>query len=175
MKNDRYRLEAILNDLGSTSAEKAVAQAQLAALERNDTASGDFSEANIFRLLWDDGVIDASEEYLRAYYLADPQTSIQWAWLAFWRDRLKSTSQTLRIFAKDRIQKFADDAALPADVRKAAGDLLAAFTQRKADDPFPAIQIPGSERWETMSHDELYFKRMVPVKQSFTDAFYTAR
>jgi hypothetical protein len=174
MQSDKYRLEAIVHDLGSTSAEKAVAQAQLATLERNDTASGDFSEANIFRLLWDDGVIDASEEYLRASYLADPKTSIQWAWLAFWRDRLKSTSQTLRIFAKDCIQKIADDAALPADVRKAAADLLAAFNQRKAGDPIPAIQIPGNERWNTMSNEELY-QHMVVHKKSWTAAFHTAR
>jgi len=175
MQNDKHRLEAIVNDSGSTPAEKAVAQAQLATLERNDTPAEDFSEENLFRLLADDGVIGMDDEYLRAVYLADQGTSIWWAQLAFWRDRLKSTSQTLRSFAKGRIEKLADDANVAADVRKAAGDLLIAFNQRKASDPVPEIQIPGNERWKTMSGDELRHKHMAPVQKRLTEVFYTAR
>jgi hypothetical protein len=175
MQNDKHRLEAIVNDSGSTPTEKAVAKAQLAALERNDLPAGDFSEQNIFRLLADDGVIGMDDEYLRAVYLADSGTSIWWARLSFWRDRLKSGSQTLRSFSKDRIQKFADDSDIPADVRKAAGDLLTAFNQRKPGDSVPAIQIPGNERWKTMPGDELYFKHMAPIKKRVTETFYSPR
>jgi hypothetical protein len=169
---NKEKLQHIIDDPATSASERREAQA---ALDNSANEDGEFSEENIFRLLWEDGVIDMSDEYMRAVYLADPSTSIWWARLAFWRDRLKSTSPTLRSFAKHCILKIADDAALPADARKAAADLLAAFNKRKAGDPVPAIQIPGSERWKTMSHDELYFKHMVPVKQSFTDAFYTAR
>jgi hypothetical protein len=175
MQNGKSRLEAILNDPGSTAAEKAIAQAQLATLEQNDTPSGDFSEQNIFRLLRDDGVIGTDDEHLRAVYLADAGTSIWWARLAFWRDRLKSESATLRAFAQHCIQKLADDQEVPADARKAAADLLAAFNQRKPGDPVPAIRIPGNEGWRTMSSDQLYFQHAVPYKKRLIETFYCAR
>ncbi len=175
MQNDRHRLEAILNDAGSTAAEKAIAQAQLATLEQNDAPSGDFSEQSVFQLLADDGVLDMGDEYLRALYLADSGASIWWARLAFWRDRLKSDSLTLRTFAEHCIKKIADDREVPADARKGAADLLAAFNRRKAGDPVPAITIPGNERWKTMSSDELYFQHAVPYKKRLIETFYCAR
>ena len=168
-------LKAIFDNPAASAEDRAAAQRLLTTLDANEMLGGDYSEQNIFRLLADDGVIGADDEHLRAVYLADPSTSIWWARLAFWRDRLKSGSQTLRSFSKDRIQKFTDDTNIPDDVRKAAGDLLSAFSQRKLGDPVPAIQIPGSERWKTMPGDELYLKHMAPIKKRVIETFYSPR
>src|SRR5260370_37539821 len=92
----------IVNSHSTSPAERAEAQREL------DAANSDFSEETIFRLLWADGVIDMSEKHLRSVYLADPQTSIEWAHLKFWSDRLRSESSTLRKFAECRIKMFSD-------------------------------------------------------------------
>ena len=176
---DRASALAALQSLerdGETRIERRDAKRALDSLNATEPEDdGDFSQENIFRLLRDDGVIGVDDEHLRAVYLADPSTSIWWGRLAFWRDRLKSDSSTLRAFAQHCIQKLADDQEVPADARKAAADLLAAFNQRKAGDPVPAIQIPGNERWKTMPSHELYFQHMTPYKKRLNEVFYTAR
>jgi len=171
MQTDKHRLDAILNDSGSTPAEKAVAQAQLDSVDSED---GDYSEETIFPLLWADGVIDMSEQYLRAVYLADPQISIHWAWLKFWADRLRSESSTLRKLAECRIKMLADDVRIPEDLRRASAEFLAQLKQTKHGDALPPINIPGNERWRTMPPEELR-ERMAVQKKSWTDAFHTAR
>src|ERR1700730_5237706 len=131
MQNDRHRLETILNDSGSTPAEKAIAQEQLDTVDSED---GDYSEENVFRLLWAEGVIDMSEPYLRALYLADANTPIHWAWFKFWADRLRSKNATLCKFAECRSKLLAADVRIPEDVRRASAEFLAQLKQRKHGD-----------------------------------------
>ncbi len=158
----------------TTSIERRDAKKALDSINAAEIAEGDFSQQNIFRLLWDDGVPDMSVEYLRAKYLPEPTTRIEWAWLKFWRDRLKSTSSILREFAECRIKMLAEDANIPGDVWRAAADFMSHFKQRTASDPIPEIIVPNRERWQTMPHEEFY-QHLVPHKKSWTDTFYKAR
>jgi hypothetical protein len=106
--------------------------------------------------------------------LPDPATSIEWAWLKFWRDRLKSTSGILRELAECRIKLLASEANVPSDVRAAAAAFLAQFKQKKPADPIPEIAVPNRGRWRTMPNEELH-QHAVLHKKSWTDAFYTVR
>jgi hypothetical protein len=165
------RIQRILDDPATSATERREAQA---ALDNINNEDGEFSEENIFRLLWADGVIDMDPQYLRALYLADSKTSIQWAWLKFWADRLRSGSSTLRKFAECRINMLADEVRIPEDVRRASADFLAQLKQRKHGESLPPISIPGNEQWRTMSNEELH-QHAVLHKKSWTNAFYTVR
>jgi hypothetical protein len=170
MQNDKHRLDAILNDPGSTAAEKAVAQAQLAALERNNTAM-DFSDQNIARLLTDDGVLGVDDEWLRACYLFDDTAPIEWAWLALWRDRLDSKSPTLRVIAERMIRMLSEYDKVPADVRQAATNLIVQSKTHKAGDPLPELPIPGKKPVDEFTDEELYYRYMVPLKKKWIQNF----
>jgi uncharacterized protein (UPF0147 family) len=159
---------------GEDRIERRDAKKALDSLQATDTDERDFSDENVFRLLWADGVPDLSVEYLRTLYLPDPATRIEWAWLKFWRDRLGSSSAILRELAECRIKILAEDANTPTDVRRAAADFLTQLKQRTASDPIPEILVPNRERWRTMPHEELH-QRAVLHKQSWIDAFYTPR
>ena len=98
------------------------------------------------------------DDDIRDAYLPDPATDIHWGWLLLWRNKLEwASSKKPRAHALALIQMLGRcEEKVPADVRRAAREFLAALAQAKPNDPIPTITTPDAAKWKTMSDQELY-------------------
>ena len=160
----RDRLLRIVNDPSTSDEERREAQREL------DAENFDFSRVHIVALLADDGCIGFDDSTIRALYLCGNDTaSIEWGQLAFWRDRLNSKHQALRLFSERCIEMFASYGKIPTDVRQAAANFLVQYKVCKAGDPLPELQIPGNKPAGALTPEELYYGFMVPIQKVLTE------
>lgn len=106
---------------------------------------------------------------IRMQYLADPGTDIHWGWLLACRTNLFTKNKRAKAHALDVIRMMTRHERVPADVRAAAGVFLTALAEAKPTDLIPAITAPDSEKWKTMSDEELY-RRLDALRQRLNNA-----